>query len=58
MKDLGGRIRKERRDKGMTLHSMAKQTNLSVSFLSQLERGLTNRSVSSIILKSIWSRIF
>lgn len=48
MKDLGGRIRKERRDKGMTLHSMAKQTNLSISFLSQLERGLTNPSVSSI----------
>jgi transcriptional regulator with XRE-family HTH domain len=48
MNDLGAKIRKERRDKGMTLRYMAKQTNLSISFLSQLERGLTNPSVSSI----------
>ena len=48
MVDIGHRIRKIRRDQKLTLKQMSLQTKLSMSFLSQLERGIANPSVSSL----------
>jgi transcriptional regulator with XRE-family HTH domain len=39
-----------RRDRGLRLIDMAKMTDLSVSFISQVERGLTNPGMRSLIL--------
>lgn len=47
---LGDRIRKLRRERGLRLVDMAKLTDLSVSFISQVERGLTNPGMRSLIL--------
>lgn len=47
---LGDRIRNLRRDRGLRLVDMAKMTDLSVSFISQVERGLTNPGMRSLIL--------
>jgi DNA-binding transcriptional MerR regulator/quercetin dioxygenase-like cupin family protein len=41
-------LRKLRRQRGMTLSQAANGTNLSVSFLSSLERGKTNASVATL----------
>ena len=48
MKTVGERIRLERQRQRMTLESLSKGTGLSVSYLSQLERNLTQASVTSI----------
>ena len=46
---LGAAIRGLREERGIRLADLAEQTALSVSFLSQLERGLTNPSLSSLV---------
>jgi transcriptional regulator with XRE-family HTH domain len=46
--DLGARIRKERQKRQLTLEEFSKQTGLSKSFLSQVERGLTEPSITSL----------
>lgn len=45
---IGSRIRVQRRKLGMSLDALAERTNLSKSFLSQVERGLTNPSIDSL----------
>ncbi|TQS41119.1 helix-turn-helix domain-containing protein [Cryptosporangium phraense] len=45
---LGDSVRKLRKDKGMTLVELARAADLSHSFLSQLERGLSRPSMSSL----------
>lgn len=47
---LGDRIRNLRRERGLRLVDLAKLTDLSVSFISQVERGLTNPGMRSLIL--------
>lgn len=47
---LGDRLRSLRRERGLRLVDMAKLTDLSVSFISQVERGLTNPGMRSLIL--------
>jgi mannose-6-phosphate isomerase-like protein (cupin superfamily) len=46
---LGAAIRSLRVEQGVRLADLAEQTALSVSFLSQLERGLTNPSLPSLV---------
>lgn len=46
--ELGNRIRTLRRGKGLTLRDLSQQCNLSVSFLSQIERGLSSFSIPSL----------
>ena len=46
---LGAAIRGLREERAIRLTDLAKQTALSVSFLSQLERGLTNPSLPSLV---------
>lgn len=48
MENLGDKIREERRKRKLTLIQLSEKTKLSVSFLSQVERGITNPSVSSL----------
>ena len=53
MKDLGpayknSLIKKIRKSKGMTLEVLSKKTGLSLSFISQVERGVTNPSINSL----------
>jgi transcriptional regulator with XRE-family HTH domain len=48
MENLGDAIRDERRKRKLTLERLSKKTNLSKSFLSQVERGLTQPSISSL----------
>lgn len=45
---IGERIRAHRRKLRMSLGDLAKGTNLSKSFLSQVERGLTHPSIESL----------
>lgn len=45
---MGQRIRRVRKDKALTLVQLAGATELSHSFLSQLERGLARPSMSSL----------
>lgn len=47
---LGDRIRNLRAERGLRLVDLAKMTDLSVSFISQVERGLTNPGMRSLIL--------
>ena len=47
---LGDRIRNLRRERQLRLVDLAKMTDLSVSFISQVERGLTNPGMRSLIL--------
>lgn len=42
------KIRQFRRDKGITLKELSDRTQLSVSFLSQVERGLSSMAVTSL----------
>jgi len=44
----GAKLRKLRREKGLTLKQLATRTSLSVSFLSQVERGISQPSISSL----------
>ena len=48
MTELGERIREERRKRRLTLQQFGERAGLSKSFLSQVERGLTEPSVSSL----------
>lgn len=48
MASLGGVIRKARREAGMTLQDLAGRSDLSISFLSQVERNLLSPSVSAL----------
>lgn len=45
---LGDRIRELRRNKGETLKATSEGTDLSVSYLSDIERGRTNPSLQTI----------
>lgn len=45
---IGNRLRKLRRERSMTLSEAAKGTNLSVSFLSCLERGQAHASIAAL----------
>jgi len=46
--ELGSRIRALRQRKGLTLKDLSRQCKLSVSFLSQIERGLSSFSIPSL----------
>lgn len=48
MENLGEKIREERRKRKLTLELLSQKTGLSKSFLSQIERGLAQPSVSSL----------
>ncbi len=48
MEDVGQRIREKRRKRNLTLEQLSQKSNLSKSFLSQIERNLAQPSVSSI----------
>lgn len=48
MVPIGNRLRKLRRERSMTLSEAAKGTDLSVSFLSCLERGQAHASVAAL----------
>lgn len=50
-KEIGGKINELRTTQGLTLKELSERTNLSVSFLSQAERGLT--SIAIVSLKNI-----
>ncbi len=45
---IGGRIRSLRRRQGLTLKQVAQATDLSHPFLSQVERGRTLPSITSL----------
>lgn len=47
-KDIGSKIKQLRTQKQMTLKDMSEKTNLSIGFLSQLERGLTSVATDSL----------
>jgi len=51
MEDYGSRIKQERDKNNLTLKDLSEKCNLSVAFLSQIERGLASPAISS--LKSI-----
>lgn len=46
--DLGKKIRQERLSRQMTLERFSEMTGLSKSFLSQIERGITEPSITSL----------
>ena len=48
MENLGSRIRDERRKRKLTLEVLSQKTELSKSFLSQVERALAQPSISSL----------
>lgn len=45
---LGTRLHKRRSELQLTLRELAEKTDLTASFISQLERGLTNPSLNSL----------
>jgi transcriptional regulator with XRE-family HTH domain len=45
---IGLKIRKRRVDFGLSLRDLAAKTNLTASFISQIERGTTNPSLNSL----------
>ncbi len=45
---LGKRLYKRRTEQGLSLRVLAEKTDLTASFLSQLERGVTNASLKSL----------
>lgn len=47
-KNIGAKIKRLRTQKQMTLKDMSEKTNLSIGFLSQLERGLTSVATDSL----------
>ena len=47
---LGLRLREARQEKRITLNTLSRETGLSVSFLSRLERGETSASIASLII--------
>jgi len=46
---LGTRLRERRRELGLTLKEVADAAGLSVGFISQIERGITTPSLSSLV---------
>lgn len=46
--NIGMEIKKLRTEKGITLKELSEKSELSVGFLSQLERGLTTIAVDSL----------
>jgi transcriptional regulator with XRE-family HTH domain len=48
MDDIGARIRAARKEKGWTLDVLASKSDLSIGFLSQVERDLTTLSIVSL----------
>lgn len=48
MRNIGSQIRELRRRRGWTLSQLAERSGLSISFLSQVERGLSSLSISSL----------
>lgn len=46
--DIGGKIKELRVSKNLTLKELSEKVQLSIGFLSQLERGLTNVAVDSL----------
>ena len=46
---IGRRLRSARQERGLTLRQVAKSSGLTAAFLSQLERGDTSASVSSLV---------
>ncbi len=48
MERLGERIQELRRQRELTLRALSRQSGFSVSFLSQVERGLSSLSISSL----------
>jgi quercetin dioxygenase-like cupin family protein/DNA-binding XRE family transcriptional regulator len=56
---LGGKVRARRRACGMTLTDLASRTDLSIGFLSQVERDITAPSLSSLslIARALGARI-
>ncbi|MGC9397453.1 MAG: helix-turn-helix domain-containing protein [Anaerolineae bacterium] len=46
--NIGTRIKRQRKQLGLSLRALAKKTNLTASFLSQVERGKTNASIDSL----------
>lgn len=55
MDKISKKIRKIRREKNMTLKELSEKTGLSVSFLSQVERGISSMTITS--LKNIASAL-
>lgn len=49
-RQMGERLRQARRKNGITLGELSKETSLSVSFLSRLERGETSTSIANLIV--------
>jgi len=47
---LGKRLKKRRAEMKLSLRALAEKTDLTASFLSQLERGITNSSLKSLQL--------
>jgi transcriptional regulator with XRE-family HTH domain len=47
-KELGQKIKEVRTSKGMTLKELSEKTNLSISFLSLVERGLASIAIASL----------
>jgi len=47
-KELGQKIKEVRTSKGMTLKDLSEKTNLSISFLSLVERGLASIAIASL----------
>ncbi|WP_026896096.1 helix-turn-helix domain-containing protein [Clostridiisalibacter paucivorans] len=45
---IGDKIRKIRQQKGLTLNEIANGTNLTASYISQIERNITEPSISSL----------
>jgi len=48
MVDIGKRIKQFREEKGLTLKNVSDATGLSVGFLSQIERNITDPSIASL----------
>lgn len=47
-KDIGNKIRELRNNKGLTLKELGEKTDLSISFLSQVERGTSAVSITAL----------
>lgn len=45
---VGERLKKRRKELGINLRDLAERTDLTASFLSQVERGVTNPSLNSL----------
>lgn len=48
MIDIGKRIKQFREERGLTLKNVSDATGLSIGFLSQIERNITDPSIASL----------